>query len=106
VLTIGATNLPWLLDGAILSRFQKRILVPLPDAEARKAILDIHLGKRGHKTTLPIATLVTRTEGYSGREIEQVCQTAIYQHDPASQPWPDGCGRPRAGCPAGIRNQG
>jgi SpoVK/Ycf46/Vps4 family AAA+-type ATPase len=77
VLTIGATNLPWLLDGAILSRFQKRILVPLPDAEARKAILDIHLGKRGHKTTLPIATLVTRTEGYSGREIEQVCQTAI-----------------------------
>ena len=77
VLTIGATNLPWLLDGAILSRFQKRILVPLPDAEARRAILEIHLGKRGHKTTLPIAALVARTDGYSGREIEQVCQTAI-----------------------------
>ncbi len=77
VLTIGATNLPWLLDGAILSRFQKRIYVPLPDPEARRAILEIHLTMRGHKTQLPIATLVTRTEGYSGREIEQICQTAI-----------------------------
>jgi katanin p60 ATPase-containing subunit A1 len=77
VLTIGATNLPWLLDGAILSRFQKRIFVPLPDAEARRAILEIHLTKRGHKSRLPIPTLVERTEGYSGREIEQICQTAI-----------------------------
>lgn len=77
VLTIGATNLPWLLDGAILSRFQKRIYVPLPDPEARRAILEIHLTRRGHKTQSPIPTLVTRTEGYSGREIEQICQTAI-----------------------------
>jgi len=77
VLTIGATNLPWLLDSAILSRFQKRIFVPLPDAEARRSILEIHLTKRGHKTRLPIPKLVERTEGYSGREIEQVCQTAI-----------------------------
>jgi vacuolar protein-sorting-associated protein 4 len=77
VLTIGATNLPWLLDSAILSRFQKRIFVPLPDAEARRSILEIHLTKRGHKTKMPIPKLVERTEGYSGREIEQVCQTAI-----------------------------
>ena len=77
VLTIGATNLPWLLDSAILSRFQKRIFVPLPDAEACRSILEIHLTKRGHKTRLPIPKLVERTEGYSGREIEQVCQTAI-----------------------------
>lgn len=77
VLTIGATNLPWLLDSAILSRFQKRIYVPLPDPEARRAILEIHLAKRGHKSTVSMERLVTRTEGYSGREIEQICQTAI-----------------------------
>ncbi len=77
VLTIGATNLPWLLDGAIMSRFQKRIYVPLPDQETRRAILDIHLAKRGHKLTLPLEDLVQRTEGYSGREIEQLCQTAV-----------------------------
>ena len=77
VLTIGATNLPWLLDGAVLSRFQQRIFVPLPDADARRAILEIHLARRGHKLTLPIEELVQRTDGYSGREIEQICQTAI-----------------------------
>ena len=77
VLTLGATNLPWLLDGAILSRFQKRIFVPLPDAPARLSILEIHLTRRGHKSEIPLPALVTRTEGYSGREIEQICQTAI-----------------------------
>lgn len=77
VLTIGATNLPWLLDGAILSRFQKRIFVPLPDTDARRAILEIHLTRRGHKLAVSLEDLVKRTDGYSGREIEQVCQTAI-----------------------------
>ena len=77
VLTIGATNLPWALDSAILSRFQKRIFVPLPDPDARRAILEIHIPKRGHKLNIPLENLVTRTEGYAGREIEQLCQTAI-----------------------------
>jgi SpoVK/Ycf46/Vps4 family AAA+-type ATPase len=77
VLTIGATNLPWLLDSAILSRFQKRIFVPLPDAAARRAILEIHLPKRGHQLKVSLDDLTTRTDGYSGREIEQVCQTAV-----------------------------
>ncbi len=77
VLTIGATNLPWALDNAILSRFQKRIYVPLPDSEARSAILGIHITKRGHKTLVSMEDLTNRTDGYSGREIEQVCQTAV-----------------------------
>ena len=77
VLTMGATNVPWLLDSAILSRFQRRIYVPLPDPAARKAILGIHLGKRGHKTALSLDELVRRTDGYSGREIEQICQMAV-----------------------------
>jgi len=77
VLTMGATNLPWLLDSAILSRFQKRIYVPLPDEAARRAILEIHLTRRGHKSLVPLDELVRRTPGFSGREIEQLCQTAI-----------------------------
>ncbi len=77
VLTIGATNVPWLLDSAILSRFQKRIYVPLPDEAARRAILEIFLDRRGHKSEVPREELVRRTKGYSGREIEQICQTAI-----------------------------
>ncbi len=76
VLTMGASNAPWLLDTAILSRFQRRIYVPLPDDAARRAILDIHLAQRGHKTSLPVEKLVQRTQGFSGREIEQLCQIA------------------------------
>jgi katanin p60 ATPase-containing subunit A1 len=77
VLTMGATNVPWLLDSAILSRFQRRIYVPLPDPAARKAILSIHLTRRGHKTVGSMEELVRQTEGFAGREIEQICQMAV-----------------------------
>lgn len=77
VITIGSTNYPWLIDDAILSRFQKRIYVPLPDAKSREVILDIHLTRRGFKSQVPMDELVRRTAGYSGREIERLCQTAI-----------------------------
>lgn len=79
VLTICATNLPWLLDLAILSRFQRRIYVPLPDEAAREAIFGIQLTKKGHRTEMPLSELVKRTEGYAGREIEQIGQIAINQ---------------------------
>jgi katanin p60 ATPase-containing subunit A1 len=76
VLTIAATNVPWLLDSAILSRFQRRVYVPLPDAETRRAILEIQINRRGHKSKCSIDELVKRTQGYSGREIQQICQIA------------------------------
>lgn len=77
IITIGATNVPWLIDSAILSRFQKRVYVPLPDAVARGVMLEIFLARRGHKTEIAFDELVSRTKGFSGREIEQLCQTAI-----------------------------
>ncbi len=77
VLTIAATNRPWDLDEAILSRFEKMVLVPLPDPAAREQILHIHLGKRGYKSQVPPATLAQMTHGYSGREIERFCKQAI-----------------------------
>ncbi|HQJ51890.1 MAG TPA: ATP-binding protein [Anaerolineae bacterium] len=79
VLTIAATNLPWLIDRAILSRFERKIYVPLPDAPAREAILNIHLTRNGHTSKVPMASLVKRTDGYSGREIERLCTQAV-QH--------------------------
>lgn len=86
ILTMGATNVPWLLDSAILSRFQRRIYVSLPDDAARLAILNIHLTRQGHKTDQPINEWVRQTSGYSGREIEQVCQTAIGQMTQRANP--------------------
>lgn len=77
VLTIGATNVPWLVDRAVLTRFSKRINVPLPDPKSREMILDLQIGKAGHRSHVPLKTLVKETEGYSGRDIAQMCQEAI-----------------------------
>jgi SpoVK/Ycf46/Vps4 family AAA+-type ATPase len=77
VLTIAATNRPWDLDEAVLSRFEKMVLVPLPDKTAREQILKIHLGKRGYQTQVPYPRLAEMTEGYSGREIERFSKQAI-----------------------------
>ena len=74
VLTIAATNRPWDLDGAVLSRFEKKILIPLPDETTRDRILKIHLQKKGFTTDCPYDELVRLTSGYSGREIERFCK--------------------------------
>ena len=77
VLTIAATNQPWRLDQAMLSRFARRIHVPLPDAECRARILELNLHDRGIECELDIRALANFTEGYSGREIRDICQAAI-----------------------------
>ncbi len=74
VLTIAATNRPWDLDPAVLSRFEKKILIPLPDPATRERILRIHLEKKGYRTPVPWAELSELTAGYSGREIERFCK--------------------------------
>lgn len=74
VLTIAATNRPWDLDPAVLSRFDKKVLIPLPDDRTRRAILDIHLGKKGFTLECDLDDLVALTDGLSGREIESLAK--------------------------------
>jgi len=74
VLTIAATNRPWDLDSAVLSRFEKKILIPLPDESTRDRILRIHLEKKGFPVEVAYAELAKMTDGYSGREIERFCK--------------------------------
>jgi SpoVK/Ycf46/Vps4 family AAA+-type ATPase len=77
VLTIAATNVPWQIDKAVVSRFGARLIyVPLPDAATRRAILQIQIEGKGHKSEVPLTELVKRLEGYSGREIEAVVEYA------------------------------
>lgn len=76
ILIMGATNKPWDLDEAIVSRFQKKIYVPLPDKVARKIILQIHL-EGADITGIDIGKLAEKAEGFSGRDISNLCQEAI-----------------------------
>jgi len=78
ILTVGATNVPWDLDRAILSRFSGgMIFVPLPDTDARRAIFDLLIQRRGLASAVNAEMLVRRSEGYSGRELEQVVAIAV-----------------------------
>ena len=77
VLTIAATNLPWLIDKAMLSRFEKKVYIPLPDAAARRAILGLQIERQGYRSAIDLDALTDRAAGYSGREIERLCKEAI-----------------------------
>ncbi|MHA1638259.1 MAG: AAA family ATPase [Candidatus Thorarchaeota archaeon] len=79
VTVIGATNLPWELDFALRSRFEKRIHVPLPDKIARDAIFRIHMEDVEIADDIDFAELADLSEGYSGREISVVCREAAME---------------------------
>jgi len=76
VLFMGATNKPWDLDDALLSRFQRKIFVPLPDAASRKLIFEIHLFG-ADLGNVDLNELVEKSTGYSGRDIAALCQEAV-----------------------------
>jgi SpoVK/Ycf46/Vps4 family AAA+-type ATPase len=60
-------------------RFDEIFFVDLPNADARRAILSIHLAKRGQDPgSFDTATLVSATDGFSGAEIEQAIVSALY----------------------------
>jgi len=78
LLVLGATNRPWDIDNAMLSRFEKRVQVPLPDLKARAGIFEIHTeGVNSALSDEDFIELAVRTEGYSGRDIANVCREVI-----------------------------
>jgi len=76
VYVIGATNKPWDLDWAFIRRFQKRILVPLPDHHTRLMMLKLYTSNLGIDTDVDLHELARLSEGFSGSDIRDVCQSA------------------------------
>ena len=78
VLFLGATNVPWQLDPAVLrpGRFGEKIYVPLPDAPARRRMLELYLQTRPLADDVDLETLVARLDGYSGADIKHLCDRA------------------------------
>ncbi|KAG6484946.1 hypothetical protein ZIOFF_053471 [Zingiber officinale] len=79
VFVLAATNLPWELDAAMLRRLEKRILVPLPEPEARRTMFEELLPSMPGEAEMPYDLLVDRSEGYSGSDIRLVCKEAAMQ---------------------------
>ncbi len=76
VYVIGATNKPWDLDWAFIRRFQKRILVPLPDHNTRLNMLKYYTGNLQITEDVDLHELARLSEGFSGSDIRDVCQSA------------------------------
>ena len=76
IYVIGATNKPWDLDWAFIRRFQKRILVPLPDHHTRLMMLKLYTSHLGLATDVDLHELARLSEGFSGSDIRDVCQSA------------------------------
>lgn len=78
VMFMGATNVPWQLDPAVLrpGRFDAKVYIPLPDLPARRKMLDLYLAKRPLADEIDLNTLATRLEGYSGADIKYLCDRA------------------------------
>ncbi|UPV99052.1 AAA family ATPase [Halorussus gelatinilyticus] len=78
VVVLAATNLVEDVDDAVLrsGRFDERVEVAPPDAEAREAILGVHLDGRPTTDDLSLGETVARTEGYAASDVELVAERA------------------------------
>lgn len=80
VLTVAATNTPWALDPALLSRFgENRILVAAPDASGRREILEKLICRQGYEASdgdLDWLAEDAQTKGYSGRDLRSLTAVA------------------------------
>lgn len=80
ILVLGATNIPWELDAAIRRRFEKRVYIPLPEAEARSYMVRLHLGDTPNNLTeADFEQLGHLTKGASGSDIKVLVKEALMQ---------------------------
>lgn len=76
IYVIGATNKPWDLDWAFIRRFQKRILVPLPDHHTRLMMFKLYTSTLQLAPDVDLHELARLSEGFSGSDIRDVNQSA------------------------------
>jgi katanin p60 ATPase-containing subunit A1 len=74
---LAATNRPWDIDSAFLRRLERKIYVPLPDSDSRKAILKYHSRGVDGVESIDFDELSKLTDEYSGSDIEILCREAI-----------------------------
>lgn len=76
VIIVGSTNVPHLLDKALLraGRFDKLIYIGVPDKKSRKEIFQIHCKGKPIAEDVDFDKLAEMTERFTGADIANVCQ--------------------------------
>jgi cell division protease FtsH len=78
VIVIAATNRPDVLDPALLrpGRFDRRVVMDLPDIEERLAILEIHSKNKPLEKEVELRVIAERTSGFSGADLSNLVNEA------------------------------
>jgi cell division protease FtsH len=78
IIVIAATNRPDVLDPALLrpGRFDRRIILDLPDINERKEILKIHLRGKKISQEVELEEISQRTPGFSGADLANLVNEA------------------------------
>jgi len=78
VIIIAATNRPDVLDPALLrpGRFDRRVVVNLPDVRGREAILRVHVRKVPLASSIDLSVLARSTPGFSGADLANLVNEA------------------------------
>jgi cell division protease FtsH len=78
VILISATNRPDVLDPALLrpGRFDRQVIVPVPDIKGREGILKVHMGQTVLAADADISVLARGTPGFTGADLENMVNEA------------------------------
>ncbi len=78
VIVIAATNRPDVLDPALVrpGRFDRKVMLDMPDVEGRKAILAIHAKGKPFAEGVDWEKVAKRTAGFSGADLENMLNEA------------------------------
>jgi cell division protease FtsH len=78
VIVVAATNRPDVLDPALLrpGRFDRRVVMDLPDINEREEILKIHMKNKPLNDKINVRTLAERTSGFSGADLANLVNEA------------------------------
>jgi len=79
VILVSATNRPDVLDPALLrpGRFDRQVVVPLPDVKGREKILEVHTKKTPLNEDVDFVVIARGTPGFSGADIENLVNEAV-----------------------------
>ena len=78
VIVLAATNRPDVLDKALLraGRFDRQIVVGMPDVKAREQILEVHSRKKKLADDVDLKVIAKNTSGFAGADLENVLNEA------------------------------
>jgi len=78
VILIAATNRPDVLDPALLrpGRFDRQVVVPVPDVKGREAILKVHTKRAPLADDVALSLLARGTPGFTGADLENLVNEA------------------------------